>query len=77
MRHFSKSSLKLLALIAAVALVMPAMAMNVTELELKNSNKVVFKVRFNNGSVSDPADKKGLTAATASLMGQGGAGGMD
>jgi len=50
-------------------------AMNVVELKQVNSNKVVFKVRFMNGSVADSADKKGLTYATASLMSQGGAGG--
>jgi zinc protease len=37
---------------------------------------VVFKVRFANGSIADPAEQRGLTLATASLMGQGGAGGM-
>ncbi|MFT5138505.1 MAG: zinc protease [Lysobacterales bacterium] len=76
MRRSSKTSLKLFTLITAVALVMPAMAMDVTELKLENSNKMVFKVRFDNGSIADPDDKKGLTAATASLMGQGGAGSM-
>jgi zinc protease len=76
MKRFSKISLTLFTLIVTAVVVLPAVAMDVTELKLKNSNKMVFKVRFNNGSVSDPADKKGLTAATASLMGQGGAGGM-
>ena len=52
------------------------LAMEVTELKLENSSKVVLSVRFHNGSISDPADKKGLTFATASLMGQGGAGGI-
>lgn len=52
-----------------------AQAIDVVELKQKNSNKVVFKIRFDNGSSADPADKKGLTFATASLMSQGGAGG--
>ena len=52
-----------------------AQAIEVVELKQKNSNKVVFKIRFDNGSSADPADKKGLTFATASLMSQGGAGG--
>lgn len=52
-----------------------AAGMDVTELRLDQSSKVVFKVRFVNGSVADPADKLGLTYATASLMSQGGAGG--
>jgi zinc protease len=51
-------------------------AMDVTELKLENSNKLVIKVRFDNGSIADPVDKKGLTFATASMLSQGGAGGM-
>ena len=31
--------------------------MGVVELKQQNSNKVVFKVRFDNGSIADPADK--------------------
>jgi zinc protease len=53
-----------------------ASAMEVTELKLENSSKVVFKVRFENGSIADPAGKEGLTYATAALMANGGAGGM-
>lgn len=53
-----------------------AQAMDVVELKQNNSNKVVFKVRFENGSIADPASKPGLTYATASLMAQGGAGGQ-
>ena len=34
-----------------------AIAMDVTELKLESSNKVVIKVRFDNGSVADPADR--------------------
>ncbi len=55
---------------------MQALAMDVVTLRQSNSNKVVFKIRFDNGSITDPADKKGLTFATASLMAQGGAGGI-
>lgn len=51
-------------------------AIDVVELHQPKANKVVFKVRFENGSISDPADKKGLTYATAALMSQGGAGGL-
>ncbi len=72
MKHLSRLAFVLTATMLAVQ----AQAMDVTELKLQNSNKVVFKVRFNNGSITDPADRKGLTMATASLMGQGGAGGM-
>ena len=53
-----------------------AQAMDVVELRQENSNKVVVKIRFENGSIADPADKAGLTYATASMMAEGGAGGM-
>ena len=35
-----------------------AMALDVTELKLENANKVVVKVRFDNGSISDPEGKR-------------------
>lgn len=65
-------------IIALLALffTLQAQAITVVELKQNNSNKVVIKVRFDNGSIVDPADKKGLTFATASLMAQGGAGGL-
>jgi len=44
------------------------------ELKLTNSNKVVIKLMFNNGSISDPAGKEGLTYTTAALITQGGTG---
>lgn len=53
-----------------------ALAIEVVTLKQENSTKVVFKVRFENGSIADPAAKEGLTYATASLMVQGGAGGL-
>jgi zinc protease len=61
---------------ALAACASAAVAMDVTELKLENSNKVVFKVRFDNGSIADPAGKQGLTWATASMMAEGGAGGV-
>ena len=72
MRALAKTTIVILALLFAVG----AQAIDVVELKQGNSNKVVFKIRFDNGSIADPADKKGLTFATASLMAQGGAGGM-
>jgi zinc protease len=51
-------------------------AQQVVELKLPNSNKVVIKLRFNNGSITDPEGKEGLTFATANLVTQGGAGKM-
>ena len=64
------------ALLISVFALQAQAAIEVVELHQPNANKVVFKVRFENGSISDPKDKKGLTYATASLMSQGGAGGM-
>ena len=45
---------------------------NTVELKLSNSNKVVIKLMFRNGSISDPAGKEGLTYLTANLITQGG-----
>jgi zinc protease len=45
---------------------------NTVELKLPNSNKVVIKLMFRNGSISDPAGKEGLTYLTANLITQGG-----
>ena len=62
--------------ILALSFTVHAQAVDVIELQQVNSNKVVFKIRFENGSIADPTDKKGLTYATAALMTQGGAGGV-
>ena len=70
-----KGPLRILFALAGALLAVQAMAMDVTELELKDAGKVVFKVRFENGSIADPAGKEGLTYATAALMANGGAGG--
>ena len=72
MRALVRSAITMLALFFTVQ----ALAIDVVELKQNNSNKVVFKIRFDNGSIADPADKKGLTYATASLMAQGGVGGV-
>jgi zinc protease len=50
-------------------------ALKVIELKLRNSNKIVVKLMFRNGSICDPSGKEGLTFTTASLMAQGAAGG--
>jgi len=63
-------------LFVAQAQAIDARTINVVELQQQNSNKVVFKIRFDSGSVADPAGKEGLTYATASLLAQGGAGGL-
>src|SRR4030067_2303170 len=49
-------------------------AQEITELKLPNSNKVVVKLMFRNGSICDPAGKEGLTNLTSSLITQGGTG---
>ncbi len=49
-------------------------AQEVVELKMANSNKIVVKLMFRNGSICDPAGKEGLTVATASLISQGAAG---
>ncbi len=71
-----KSLLQTVATLLLFSFATQSQAIEVVELKLDNSSKVVFKIRFNNGSISDPAGKQGLTYATASLMAQGGAGGM-
>ena len=71
-----KTTAKLLSALFAGLFTLQASAMAVTELKLENSSKVVFKVRFVNGSIADPAGKEGLTYTTAALMANGGAGGM-
>jgi zinc protease len=49
-----------------------AYSQEVIELKQANSNKVVIKLMFRNGSISDPAGKEGLTRLTASLLTSGG-----
>ena len=51
-----------------------SLAQEIVELQLPNSNQMVIKLMFNNGSIVDPTDKQGLTFATASLIEQGGTG---
>ncbi len=59
-------------LFLTIILAATMMAQNIVELPMKNANKVVIKLQFRNGSISDPKGKEGLTAATASLITQGG-----
>ncbi|MEW5799803.1 MAG: insulinase family protein [Bacteroidota bacterium] len=47
-------------------------AQQVIELKQPNSNKVIIKLQFRNGSISDPEGKEGLTTAVANLITQGG-----
>ena len=50
------------------------MAQEIVELKLPNSNKIVVKLMFKNGSICDPAGKEGLTYTTIQLITQGGTG---
>lgn len=47
-------------------------AQQVVELKQPESNKIVIRLMFRNGSITDPKGKEGLTAATASLITEGG-----
>ncbi len=49
-------------------------AQDIVKLNLPNSNKVIVKLMFRNGSISDPLGKEGLTYTTANLITQGGTG---
>ncbi len=50
------------------------MGQEVVELKQSNSAKIVVKLMFNNGSISDPSGKEGLTYTTTQLITQGGTG---
>ncbi len=47
-------------------------AMDIVELPLPKSDKIVIKLMFKNGSVCDPKGMEGLTELTASLVSEGG-----
>ncbi len=51
-------------------------AFDITELKLPNSNKIVLKFMFRNGSICDPIGKEGLTYTTAKMITEGGTEGM-
>lgn len=59
-------------LLLGVLMISPMFGQEVVELKLPTSNKVVVKLMFRNGSISDPAGKAGLTYTTASLLTEGG-----
>ena len=59
-------------IIALVTLYSSASAIDVVELKLPKSNKIVIKLMFKNGSVCDPAGKEGLTYTTANMVTAGG-----
>jgi len=59
-------------LAAAITMAVTVTAQEVVELKQPNSNKVVVKLMFRNGSISDPAGKEGLTDITTSIISDGG-----
>ncbi|WP_340679552.1 insulinase family protein [Paraglaciecola sp.] len=71
MKFIYQLTISLLLLLSSIV-----QALEVSELPQANANKVVIKVRFDNGSIVDPKGKEGLTYATAAMLASGGAGGM-
>ena len=64
------------AIILSLIFMISLSGQEIVELKLPNSNKIVVKFMFRNGSISDPAGKEGLTSATASVIAQGGTGAL-
>lgn len=71
---FTANWIHALALAALLLATLASQAQEVVELKLEKSNKIVIKLMFRNGSISDPRGKEGLTYTTASLMAGGAAG---
>lgn len=67
-----KAIYKITLILLSLALCNTVLAQEVVELKQPNSNKIVIKLMFRNGSISDPEGKEGLTALTASLVSNGG-----
>lgn len=61
----------ILPLVVMIISVFAAAAQDVVELSQPSSNKVVVKLMFRNGSISDPAGKEGLTDITTSMIADG------
>ncbi len=61
-------------LILSLIMITFSFAQEIVQLKLPNSNKIVVKLMFRNGSICDPAGKEGLTNLTANLITQGGTG---
>ncbi len=62
------------ALLITLLLTVVLMGQEVVELKQSNSAKIIVKLMFNNGSISDPSGKEGLTYTTVQLITQGGTG---
>ncbi|NOQ96612.1 MAG: hypothetical protein GQ561_00445, partial [Calditrichae bacterium] len=64
--------MKQLIILLIISLFSLSQTIEIVELPLPNTNKVVVKLMFKNGSITDPAGKEGLTFLTANLITQGG-----
>lgn len=62
----------ILILLFALLLGVKTWGADFVELRLADSNKIIFKFMFRNGSIVDPAGQAGLTFLTTSLVGDGG-----
>ena len=60
------------ALMLFLMITINATAQEVVELRQPEAAKAVIKFMFNNGSISDPAGKEGLTQFTTSMIADGG-----
>ena len=63
---------KILSSIIFLFIAIASSAQQVVELKMPKSNKIVIKLMFRNGSITDPKGKEGLTELTTSLVTQGG-----
>lgn len=67
-----KAFYKLFLLCCLLPVAFAAPAQEVVELKQPQSNKIIIKLAFRNGSISDPAGKEGLTYTTANTLIRGG-----
>lgn len=64
----------LILILISIFLMQSVNAQETVELKQQKSEKIIVKLMFRNGSISDPAGKEGLTYLTASLITSGGTG---
>jgi zinc protease len=63
-------------IILSLLIMITTFAQETIELKLPKSNQVIIRLVFNNGSISDPAGKEGLTYTTAELITESGTGAL-
>jgi zinc protease len=71
-KRIEMKSIKIIFAICLLLSGMTVQAQSVVELKQPQSNKVVIKLMFRNGSIADPAGKQGLTYTTAQTLVKGG-----